>query len=251
MIMHKEISSLQHPLVKHLVKLRQNRDYREEHHSVVIEGHKLVREVCVSSPAKLIITTDLSLLPPKILSKEILVVNEAILKKISGVSSPEGIMAEVSLPPSASLSRMHRLIAFDGINDPGNLGTLLRTALALGWEGAYLLSNSCDPFNDKALRAAKGATFKLPLAHGTWNDLRLLIKKNKLQPLVADMSGTPVDQFKSSNGIILILGNEANGVSEEARDYEKIKIPMAGEMESLNVAIAGALLMYLLQRRPL
>lgn len=245
--MFKEITSLQHPLVKHFVRLKQNRDYREEHHSVVIEGNKIIHEVCKTHPTKAILACDSTLFPKGLSADQMIIVNEQIMKKISGVQSPEGLIAEVSLPTPSSLKGMKRILACDGINDPGNLGAILRTGLALGWDGAFILNNSCDPFNDKALRAAKGATFRLPLAHGSWDQLKEIVKANKLQPLVADMEGQSIDSLPAPKGVLLVLSNEAHGLSDEAKPFQKIKIPMPGEMESLNVAIAGAILMYLLK----
>lgn len=247
--MIKEISSLQHPLVKYLVHLRQNRDYREEHHSVVIEGRKMVDEICPRHHTKLIMTYDKTWIPKGIKSDEILIVNEAIMSKVSGLQNPEGILAEVDMPNPASLKGLHWIIALDGVSDPGNLGALIRTGLALGWEGVFILENSCDPFNEKALRAAKGATFRLPYALGTWDDLRKLIKNNKLKPFVADMNGTELHDVSTNSAALLVLSNEAHGLSEEAAEIcKKVSIPMPGDMESLNVAVAGGILMYVLKQ---
>lgn len=241
------LTSLQHPLVKHLVRLRQNRDYREECGSVIIEGHKLVEEVSRHHRPKLIATYDLSFIPEGIQPEKVLLVNEAIMHKISSTTTPEGIVAEIAMPASATLLQAQWIIALDGVSDPGNLGTLLRTALALGWEGAFILPNSCDPYNDKALRAAKGATFHLPLAYGTWEDLQGIIKANQLTPLVADMSGDSIEKIKAKRPL-LIMGNESQGVSSQAlQQGKKVKIPMTGPMESLNVGVAGSILMYALK----
>ena len=245
----REIISLQHPLVKHFVRLHTNRDYRDDHQSVLIESKKLLQEVCVKYPTKVIMTTDLLNIPAGIKAEEVFLVTENIIHKVSGVLKPEGIIAEVAMPPSAILKGLKYLIACDGINDPGNLGTILRTALALGAEGAFIVNNSCDPFNDKALRAAKGATFRLPIARGPWEQLQKLIADNQLQPIAADISGVDLDTVKLKKKIILILGNEAHGLSAEAKDYLKVKIPMPGEMESLNVAVAAGICMYALQRK--
>lgn len=248
----REITSLQHELVKHLVRLRQNRAYREEHQSVLISGLKIVSEVCQQQRAKRLITCDESSIPAGMLCDEILVVNEAIMQKISGLAQPEGLLAEVVMPKTDLQvgKSLQYLIACDGINDPGNLGNLLRTALALGWQGVFLLGDCCDPFNDKALRAAKGATFRLPLLSGSWEDLNKLIQENQLQPWVADLEGTPLAQIGEQAGVLLVLSNEAHGVSKEAAQIcQKVTIPMPGKMESLNVSSAGAILMYVLKGR--
>lgn len=245
----KEISSTQNPLVKHLVRLRQNHDYRMEHETVFVEGITLINDIYQHHHIKTLFVYDECLIPLNSKADAIYVVNEAVMSKISGTQNPEGIAAEIALPKKSSLKGMKFLIAFDGVSDPGNLGTLLRSGLALGWEGAFILNNSCDPYNDKALRAAKGATFRLPFAIGSWEELETLIKQNNLTPLAADTHGTPLTEVKPQKGIVLVLGNESHGLSESASQVcERVTIPMPGQMESLNVSAAGAILMYSLKK---
>lgn len=247
--MYREVTSLQHPLVKHLVKIRQNRDYRYEHQSLVIEGVKPVSEICPLLHLKTLVVYDETLIPERAKADEVLLVPEEILHKISGMQHTEGILAEVAMPRFVSLKGKRRILALDGINDPGNLGTLLRTALALGWDGVFLLENTCDPFNEKALRAARGATFHLALSNGSWKNLKDLIQDNKMLPLVADLRGNnPQDLPLEHEKIVLILGNEATGPSAESERFQKVTIPMQEEMESLNVAVAGGILMYMLNQ---
>lgn len=250
--MLKEILSLQHPLVKHLVKLRQNRDYRFEHQSVVISGVKPVEDVGLLQPVKTMLVYDKSFIPKGIKADEIVIVNEEVMKKASGMQQPEGIMAEFKMPKFTSLSGKKFIIAIDGVNDPGNLGAILRSALALNWEGAFILPDSCDPYNDKALKAARGATFHLPLEMGSWKDLAKLVEEGNMEPLLADTTGTPLPSLKKERGVLLVLSNEAHGPSEQALKLcKKITIPMSGKMESLNVSVAGGILMYTLRQSEL
>lgn len=244
------ITSLQHPLVKHLVKLRQNRDYRFDHKSLVLEGTRPIAEVCRHLRAKVLVALDESLLPLGVEAEQMVLVSDNVMKKISGVQTPEGLVAEIPLPKNASLKGKRYLIALDGVSDPGNVGTLLRTALALGWEGAFILDESCDPFNEKALRAARGATFRLPLSFGNWDQLKQLVQENGLTPLAADLEGDNIEKVAPQNGLLLVLGNESLGISETARSFCKsVTIAMPGEMESLNVSVAGAIIMYILRNR--
>ena len=254
--MLKEITSLQNPLVKHLVKLRQNHDYRTEHRQIIVEGLKIVKEVSLKHPLEILIVSRKELIPKEIgiqetqetqEIREIYLMSDEIIEKIGGVRSSEGILAVVKMPEFSSFEGLNRIIVLDGINDPGNMGTLLRTALALGWEGAFIVNESCDPYNEKAIRAARGATFHLPLQMGTWVELKEIVRKNNLTPVVADLDGDEIDVSLETNSILLVLANEARGPSKEALNLcKKISIPMSGEMESLNVAIAGGILMYAL-----
>ncbi|MCE5318618.1 MAG: RNA methyltransferase [Parachlamydia sp.] len=241
------ITSLQHPAIKHLVKLRHNRDYREEHGSAVIEGNKMVAEVCQHIAPKSLFVLDQSLIPSGLKSGPIVTVSEEVLTKITGTPSPEGIVAEVPMPAQASLQGKKRLIALDGVSDPGNLGTLLRTALALGFEGAFLFHDCCDPCNDKALRAAKGATFRLPIRNGSWEELTAFADQGGLSLYAADLNGIPASEARFPQSLILVLGSEAHGLSLSAREgCQKITIPQHGAVDSLNVAVAGGILMYVM-----
>jgi TrmH family RNA methyltransferase len=247
--MMKEITSLQHPILKHFVHLRQNRDYREDHRTLVIDGIKPISEVAHQLRIKTLLAYHPDLIPAHIKAETIYLVNEGMMKKVSGMQSPEGLIAEIEMPQPPSLKGLRYIIACDEINDPGNLGTILRTALALGWEGAFILNNSCDLYNEKTVRAARGAVFRLPIVQGSWDTLKSLIKENNLQPLAADITGVSLNGFQSPENVLLVLSNEARGLSENARlNCTPLKIPMPGEMESLNVAIAGGILMYALLR---
>ncbi len=233
-------------MVKHLVKLRKNSDYRYEHKSVVIEGVKLVREIAAHLEPKLVVALEEALIPQGIKQENVLIVANDLLQKISGTENSEGILAEVPMPEPNDLNKKKYIIALDKVNDPGNMGALLRTALALGWEGAFIVEGSCDPFNEKALRSSRGAIFRLPYTIGNWDTLETLIKQSKLTPYAADLQGKPLSKIPvQEGGVLLVLSNEAHGLSEQAKQgCERITIPMPGTMESLNVGVAGGILMY-------
>jgi len=248
----KTITSLQHPLVKHFVRLRDKRAYRESQQAVVVEGIKIIEELCLTQSAQIIIMTEAYKQREDFLSDERILVSEAVMKKISGVETPEGIVAQVAMPAVdpclGQLSGKKFIVVLDGVSDPGNMGSLLRTALALGWEGVFITSGSCDPFNDKALRAAKGATFRLPIAIGSWDRLNAILVNEEFCAIVADIEGDFPEMLTAEKKIALILGNEATGASENAKQrFPKITIPMTDAMESLNVAVAGAILMFLIK----
>lgn len=233
----KEVSSLQHPIVKTFVKLRTSRKFRYERRQLVIAGIKQVSEA--KAVEVLLLRNGFSLGKS---AKQTFYVTEEILKKVTGLETPEPAAAIVAMPAGSTLEGKRKIVVLDGIADPGNLGTLLRTALALGWDGAFLTEECVDPFNDKALRAAKGATFLLPLRMGNVEELLALMEG--YQSFVADMHGTPLPKVKSEEKLILILGNEAKGVSEKLKMHcDKVAVPI-NNIESLNVAAAGAILMY-------
>lgn len=238
----KVISSLDHPLIKHLVKLRTDREYRYEKQSAIIIGQKLIREMSSYADFKAVIVEQGTSFPD---FSQVYEVPRSLLKKITGVENPEPIAAEVAIPPFQQLNNKQFLVIFDGVADPGNLGTLLRTALALNWEGAFFAPHCTDPFNEKAIRAAKGATFQLPLQMGSWDEIKKIIHENKMQVYLGDVKGSPLNKIKFQKPLALILSNESQGASDEAKALATpITIPINPKMESLNVASAGAILMY-------
>ena len=242
------ITSLQHPYVKHLVRLREDSSYRFRERAFLLEGIKAIQEA--ASSIKRLAYTSAYLPFLKLQAKEEWHVTEEIMKKVCSTVTPEGVVAEMYMPPFSELNKASSILALDGVSDPGNLGTLMRTALALGWEGIFLLPNCCDPYNEKVLRAARGAHFKIPMQKGTFEELRQLAEEGDFQPLVASLQGISPDKIPSSGKKILVLGNEARGPSQKIQGYcSPVAIPMPGEMESLNVAVAGGILLYLLKRQ--
>ena len=244
----KELTSLQHPIVKHLVKLREKRDYRASCHTAVISGIKLVEELSSLHCYKTLIVEEGYFLGSFIHAEQIYTVTPALLKKITGMENPEPLAAEISLPDQGSFERKNFILILDGVSDPGNMGTLIRTILALGWEGVVITPGSTDPFNEKAIRAAKGATFKMPLKQASWAEVERLLNDPSLQILAADVHGQPVANVRPSARYVLVLGNESQGLSDRLRRKAHcVSIPMKGKMESLNVASAGAILMHVLK----
>lgn len=241
------LSSLQHPLVKHLTKLRQNRVYRYAQKTVLVSGIKLIRELSEKFSFKnmLIEKSYRPLFPYN--AQHTSTTSLAILEKITGLEAPEPVAAEICMPIFQDVSSAKHLLILDRIVDPGNLGTLLRTALAFDWS-IFLVDGCVDLYNDKALRAAKGATFFLNLDQGNLTNLQNLLQKGSFHLYAADAKGDKLTQKQQEKPIALALGNESHGLGLFISQYaKKIAIPIKKPVESLNVAIAGAIFMYLLQ----
>ncbi len=246
--MSRALTSAQHPLIKHWVRLREQRHYRRECGSLLLVGSSLVFEAAQHLSIQSLILLEEDSIASQITSRETFYLTPALMKKVAGTESFQGAIAEVPLPQFDPLTDCQAIIVCDRVSDPGNLGTLLRTALAFGWQGAFLLPGCCDPLNDKVLRSARGAPLRLPIQEGDWEELEEIIQKNQMQPLVADLHGISSHEIVPPQRLALFLGNEAHGVSERARALcSPVSIPMHGEMESLNVAVAGGILMYILQ----
>lgn len=243
----KEIFSSQHPLVKHLVKLRENRQYRYSSGRVLISGFKLIQELSEQFALRTLLIEKGSNL--RIKAKECFEIPAHLFKKITGLENPEPIAAEIDMPFSSDLLGTSFLLILDGVSDPGNLGTLLRTAKALGWDGAFLTAGSADPYNEKAIRAAKGATFTLPWRQGSFEELAEIVQKNNMTLFAADAAGEDFADCPTTIPLALALGNEGHGLDPQLKNRATlIAIPMRGQMESLNVATAGAIMMYQLRK---
>ena len=237
------IKSLQHPKVKECVSIRTQAKIRRHLGLALIIGHKMVSELAPLNT--LIIRSDLdpSHYPP---ATTTYVVTDSILKKITGLQQPEGVSALIPLPTPTQLDCHTNILVLDHISDPGNLGTLLRTALGLGFDGAYLI-NCVDPFNDKALRASMGAAFKLPVQFGQTADFLSFLQQASFTGVAATLNGSALQGFKKPSKMALIIGNESHGIDPAIQKIcQCVTIPLEPSIESLNAAVAGGILLYAL-----
>lgn len=166
--------------------------------------------------------------------------------EFAGTVTPQGILAMADIP-AWSLADIHRprLAVLDAVQDPGNVGTLIRAAEALGAGGVALLPGTADPWSAKTVRAATGSSFRLPVVEITLSDLKKWCDAHDASLLASAAGGEPADRGSAPGAVALVLGNEGAGVSDtvlEAADGV-VGIPLLGSTDSLNVAIAGAILM--------
>lgn len=172
------------------------------------------------------------------------------LKRLADTETPQGVLA-VAREPEFALSAYEppdraAVLVFDRIADPGNLGTLLRTAHALGVGWTVALPGGVDPWSPKTVRASAGAIFSLPVSREPWSEALSWLRDRGFAILGADPGGAPVPRSRGSpDRFALVLGNEAAGLDEEVRrDCERrVAVRLPGDLESVNVAIAGALLL--------
>ncbi len=229
------IKSLTHSLVKHWVSLRKSGSYRKESKTLLLIGEKMIREF--PFPIQCILSEE----PVDIRAQESHRVTRSILEKISGFKNFDGILAEVAIPEEQNIDDKNFILVLDQIQDPGNLGTILRCALALGWEGVVATPGTADFFNDKTLRASQGAIFRLPFAYKTPGEIAAWDRTL----WVADAKGKDLKEATFQGPLALVLSNEGQGVSPWAKKQGKrISIPLQNNVESLNVATAGAILLY-------
>jgi len=171
---------------------------------------------------------------------------ENLMKSLSDTDTPQGVLAvlEVSGQPISSL--LNFVLIPDQIRDPGNLGTLLRSAAAAGVQTVLLPPETTDAFAPKVIRSGMGAHFRLPIHSMEWEEIAQMGKSANMQIFLADMDGKSCWETDLRQPLALIIGGEAEGASEQARKLasQQISIPMVGKVESLNAGVAGSVLMF-------
>ena len=179
---------------------------------------------------------------------------ERELAALADTETPQGILAVAEIPRAglgdlAIEGEPSVVLVLDAVQDPGNFGTLARTAEALGAAGLVALPGTVDPWNPKSVRAAMGSTFRLPVAAVDWDTLAPWLSSRGFRTLAAAAGGEPLPDPRPVRAA-LVLGNEGAGISDEtrARADRVVGIPIRGRAESLNVAAAGAILLYELLR---
>lgn len=169
-----------------------------------------------------------------------------LLQKLSDTETPQGILAVLELTQLPITNYPDFILIPDRVRDPGNLGTLLRSAAATGVQAVLLPPETTDAFAPKVLRAGMGAHFRLPIREMGWEQIEQIVKSANLQVYIADMDGISCWETGLSKPLALIIGGEAEGASDEAQRLAngKISIPMSGGVESLNAGVAGSVLMF-------
>ena len=177
------------------------------------------------------------------------------LAELSDTEAPQGVLL-VCAEPDRSLADVlaspeARLLVLDGVQDPGNLGTLARAARAFALDGLVALDGTVDPWNPKAVRAAAGASFRIPVVKAPWSEVGPVLRQARVTLIVAEADGRDVGEGAPPAPWALAVGNEGSGIRPEVAEAadERVAVPMPGGAESLNAGVAGAVLLYALTRR--
>lgn len=258
-----QLLSRQNPRVKYLRRL-ENRRFREQEGVFLVEGIRFVEEAVNSSwPVEMIFYSKKinenirgSAVLEGAASKGIALaeVDETLIKELTLTNTPQGIIAVVkqrktSLEDIRPGDKPALLVLVDGVQDPGNLGTIVRTAHAAGVDGVILLKGTVDVFNPKALRATMGSIFHVPVIQGdlTANEVMPYFDRRGVKTVAGDIrSNKTVYESDLTVPCAIVVGSEASGVSDEVIGMvsERVLIPMPGLAESLNVAISTVILLY-------
>ncbi|MBQ4369796.1 MAG: RNA methyltransferase [Oscillospiraceae bacterium] len=241
-----EITSRKNPLIAHIKKLFSDGACRREYGELVCEGEKLLQEaVSAGMRIKTVLTcADIPDLPE---GAELIRTTKSIIESLSSLRSSREIIFTCSLPDT-DLPALPggRYVLLDGVQDPGNLGTVARSANAFGFDGVLLCGACADPYSPKTLRACMGALFHIPVYRVSVEDVKKLVDSG--EPLWGTFPAGEAEDIRNvvfTNGM-LAIGSEGRGISEEIKALctRKVTIPMRPNCESLNAAAAAAVLMW-------
>ncbi len=249
------ITSDKNKIIKDIVKLKQKKE-REKANKFYIEGERIINEIPSNIHIEMYIFSEkfyneMSDKDKYTNIKNIIVSND-VFKKISDTINPQGIMAICNIPKNSlkdvNINNNSFFIILDRICDPGNMGTIIRTAEALGVDAIFLSKGCVDLYNDKVIRATMGSIFHTNIIENC--DLDILIdnlKENNVNIVCTYLEGgKPPYSINFKNATAILIGNEANGVLEKYKNKanELVKIPMIGKVESMNASISSAIIFY-------
>lgn len=248
------ITSSQNPKLKLVRALMGRPKERREENAFVIEGVRLIEEAVLAGwKFRFVLYSDGLTERGKnlinVLTAQGIEVDEVagdLLQKLGDTETPQGVLAVLPFSQIPIPDSLDFILILDQIRDPGNVGTLLRSAAAAGVRAILLTPGTTDAFAPKVLRAGMGAQFRLPIHSMTWEEIEQRCKSANLQIYLADMNGRPCWETDLSKPLALVIGGEAEGASGEARKLamQTISVPMSGNVESLNAGVAGSVLMF-------
>ena len=246
------ISSTKNEKIKELAKL-QTAKGRKKSGLYLLEGEHLVEEAIKEKALiELIVVSSNRMKAYHYLLEQtvvqVLVVSQEVFQKLSMTETTQGILAAVKIENQTGLPCRGRVVVLDAVQDPGNLGTIVRTADAAGFDAVVLGVGTVDLYNDKVIRSMQGSHFHIPVFQADLREYLPALKNQGVEVAVTALHHDSKDYsiLQGKSDIAIVVGNEGQGVSSEVIDLADVvvTIPMFGKAESLNVAIASALLMY-------
>lgn len=219
-----------------LLKKLSRKKYREQYSKYIIESRKLINEAIDSGIEieKIYVREGM-----ESVFKDCTFLSKQVFNLVSSLQTPDGYLAIVRKKEKFDISE--KILILDKIQDPGNMGTLIRSAEAFGFN-TILAIDSVDFYNEKVLRATMGSAFRLNLIESNYEFVQNL---ENYTIIIADMDGEDYRKIELNGNVAIVIGNEGNGISEEIQNSKHItvKIPMQGKIESLNAGVSGSILM--------
>ena len=244
------ITSRSNPLCTHLRKLASDRAYRRRSGEFLCDSPKLLEEALLhGGDLRTVVCTEDAALPPSPAGVRLVTVPADVMKSVSPAQTPQGVLAVCAMRPPALPETLSgkRYVVLDGVQDPGNVGTILRTADAFRADGLFLVNGCADLYNPKTVRATMGAVFRCPVWNCDIPDLRRLLTNSGLPLYGAALRADTVDaRTLDYSRCAIAIGSEGKGLSQAllAVCDQTALIPMSGHCESLNAAMAATVLLW-------
>lgn len=250
----KMITSISNVQVKNVIKLKNKAKVRREQDCFLAEGIKMSLEAPVSRVLKTYVSESLYETEGRRFEERgisVEVVSDKVFAEMSDTVTPQGVITVVkreTVRPDEMISRGKCFVLLENIQDPGNLGTMIRTAEAAGVDAIFISADAVDPYNPKVIRSTMGAIYRVPVI--IEEDLRQIVDRlqaAEVRCYAAYLTGSvPYDEPDYSSPCAFLIGNEANGLTAELAEAADaaVRIPMCGQVESLNAAVAMSVLCY-------
>ena len=246
------ICSTSNETIKQLKKLQKDKSY------IFLDNPKMISEAFNAGYLLeyLIVKENKSDKIGNLKSNNVVEVSSSVFEIFSNTCNSQGVVAVIKNNYKQLKAPQNNFLNLDNLQDPGNVGTLIRSALGANFNDIYLV-DCVNLFNDKLVRSSMGAMFKLNVYESSKNDFLSMVQqenlKNKFNIFAGDMSGKNIFEISCKDKIGIIVGNEGNGISKEMYQVatDVVSIPMANELESLNVGVAGSILMFELNKNNL
>ena len=251
------ITTIQNKQIKQNMKLKKNARERRKQQLFLVEGIRMFTEIPEQYLYKVYASEDFYKEHQAVFEgMEVELVSDQVMKEISDTMTPQGVLALVRMLEYSLEDLLQQenplLLVLENLQDPGNLGTILRTGEGAGINGIIMSRETVDIYNPKVTRSTMGSIFRVPFVYV--DDLFEVIKMMKdrnITTYAAHLNGTDYTRESYTSGTAFLIGNEGNGLTDELTDnaQKKIKIPMCGRVESLNAAMASGLLVYEARRQ--
>ncbi|MGI6608127.1 MAG: TrmH family RNA methyltransferase [Erysipelotrichaceae bacterium] len=235
------IKSLKNSKVKHWCKLKQKK-YRDRYGLFIVQERHLIEEAikaaCIDT---LIVKENVE----NVFGIDCIYVSESVIKKISENISLNDYVAVCKMVENKEYE-FEKAVILEKVQDPGNLGTIIRTAYSFGYDVVFLTEDSCDIYNEKAIQASQGAFLHIPVIRDTLENIVSKVKENGCKLIATDLNNSNyLNKSQKTEKLAIIFGNEGKGLSQKAINEadERVKIEM-DNFDSLNVAVAAAIVMY-------
>lgn len=246
------ITSLQNPHVKKWRLLNKSRTERMDQGLFMAEGEHMVQEALQSKRVVTLLVAESAqsrFAPLLNAAPAVQVLADHVFASLCETKSPQGILALCPYPAAVAVEHLgNRIVCLNGVQDPGNVGTILRTMDAAGFTGLLIDDKTADPYSPKVLRATMGSIFRLPILQTKeLAETLCSLQQKDFEILAGDLMGQPFfSDRKRKENTCIIIGNEGAGIAPEIKEKAtlRLKIPMMGGAESLNAAVAAAIMMY-------